>query len=404
MLDFGMLKRQIDQMVTDRKDVEDDFFDRVNLARSEIGKWGARDWATLANRIAGSRTSWLIARPSEPLTETAPLPERPAKLTVIAADGSQIFPDRHEVASCYLINIGYVVIHYGTGERPVLASEPELFYRDEDLYSEWSGRKMQVSREMVGFRRSEMELGKVAQLGEEAVGEGRTAVGLSDGTLILWSLEGKPLDFRKQALAGHLGSLDRLRKARVPVAGYISDPGSADVVNALRVGLCPERSPNCDRCPWKEQQWAALQDPEATPVVVPCEPIAGVTDDVVFSGRLKSGERSSVFESSSKILDDYGPHRIHFFYVNTGREIARIETPQWVVEDAELLDRVHATAVDQSEKGRGYPVVLSESHERAVVRGAEREIFYRFLKDTFVKNDLPAEISLKSLKKMVTGI
>jgi len=90
--------------------------------------------------------------------------------------------------------------------------------------------------------------------------------------------------------------------------------------------------------------------------------------------------------------------------VNTGREIARIETPQWVVEDAELLDRVHATAVDQSEKGRGYPVVLSESHERAVVRGAEREIFYRFLKDTFVKNDLPAEISLKSLKKMVTGI
>ena len=80
------------------------------------------------------------------------------------------------------------------------------------------------------------------------------------------------------------------------------------------------------------------------------------------------------------------------------------EALEWVVEDRKLLDLVHATAVDQSEKGRGYPVVLSESHERAVVRGAEREVFYRFLKDTFVKNDLPAEISLKSLKKMAAGV
>lgn len=404
MLDFGILKKQIDQMVVDRKDVENDYLGRIDLARSEIARWDADEWQTLANRIASSRTSWLIARPSGPLTDTFPRPDRPPKITVIAADGSQIFPDRHEVASCYLINIGYVVIHYGTGERPVLASRPELFYRDEDLYSEWAGRRTQVSREMVGSRRSEMELAEVAKLGEEAAAEGRTAVGLSDGTLILWSLEGKPVDFRKRALAGHLQSLDRLREARVPVAGYISDPGSADVVNALRVGLCPERPPNCDRCSWKERQWAALQIPDSEPVIVPCEPISGVTDDIVFSRRLGSGERSPVFESSSKILEDYGPHKVHFFYVNTGAEIARIEIPKWVVDDSELLDRVHATAVDQSEKGQGYPVVLSESHERAVVRGAEREIFYRFIKDTFVKNELPAEISLKSLKKMAAGV
>lgn len=249
MLDFGTLKKQIDEMVVDRKGVENDYLDRVRLARAEVEKWDGAEWATLANRIASARTSWLVARPSSALTGTTPLPERPAQITVIAADGSQIFPDRHEVASCFLINIGYVVIHYGTGERPVLASRPELFYRDEDLYGEWSGRRTQVSREMVGFRRSEMELAQVALLGEQAAEEGRTAVGLSDGTLILWSLEGKPLDFRKQALAGHLRSLDRLREARVPVAGYISDPGSADVVNALRIGLCPERPTNCDECP-----------------------------------------------------------------------------------------------------------------------------------------------------------
>ena len=38
----------------------------------------------------------------------------------------------------------------------------------------------------------------------------------------------------------------------IPVAGYISRPRSRDVVNALRVGLCPETAPNCDRCPYKD--------------------------------------------------------------------------------------------------------------------------------------------------------
>ena len=66
-------------------------------------------------KIARSRTSWLVAQPGGPITETCPKPDRPKELTVIAADGSQIFPDRHEIANCFLINIGYVVIHYGSG-------------------------------------------------------------------------------------------------------------------------------------------------------------------------------------------------------------------------------------------------------------------------------------------------
>ena len=68
------------------------------------------------------------------------------------------------------------------------------------------------------------------------------------------------------------------------------------------------------------------------------------------------------------------------------------------------MDLVHATVFDQAEKGKGYPIVLSESHERAVVRGADREIFYKFLKDTFVKNDVKAEISIKQLKKVAASV
>ena len=129
-----------------------------------------------------------------------------------------------------------------------------------------------------------------------------------------------------------------------------------------------------------------------------------MTDDILFARKLQPGERSGVFGSTSKILEDYGPHRICFFYVNTGSEIGRVEIPLWVATDRELLDLVHVTVVDQAQKGNGYPVVLSESHERAVVRGAERDIFYKFLADTFVQNDIKAEISLKQLKKVAATV
>ena len=38
------------------------------------------------------------------------------------------------------------------------------------------------------------------------------------------------------------------------------------------------------------------------------------------------------------------------------------------------------------------------------VRGADRDLFYRFLRDTFVKNDIRARVSIKSMKKRYAGI
>ena len=408
MLDFAALKRQIDGMVAERQSAQQDSRSRLKLALAEVEKWDSR-WEALLDKIRGSRTSWLVARPAAPFSQAHPAPERPAQLTVIASDGSQIFPDRHEVARCYLINIGYVVIHYGTGERPLLASRPHLFYREEEVYQDWAGRRTSVSREMVGVKRGTMELSQVAVLAEQARSEGRTAVALTDGTLILWMLEGKPPDFRGQTVAAAVASFEKLRRTGAPVVGYISDPRSTDVVNGLRVGICPQTFADCDRCPWKSPEMqrggGAGQTPDQGPRAgIPCEPLAGLTDNVLYGKFLREGERSGVFESSSRILEDYGPHRIRFFYVHTGSEVARVEVPLWAAEDRALLDLVHATVLDQAEKGGGYPVALTESHERAVVRAAERDIFYKFLRDSFVKRDIRAAISAKGLKKQTASV
>jgi len=404
MLDFAALKRQINRMTSEQKKKQEAFAERVGRAFEELGKW-KEDWGTLADKVVRSRTSWLVAKISEPLRASYAPPERPKQVTVVAADGSQVYPDRHEISSCYLINIGRIAFHYGTLEKPTMVSQPKLFYREEELYPMWGGRRVFTNPEIVAARRAEMELEALADLAQKAQEGGKTTVALSDGTLILWTLEGKPPDFREAVLKDSLALFERFREQGTPLAGYISHPGSKDVVHALRVGLCPLDAPNCDRCPFASEVHELF--PSASPSTrlrassegLPCAAIEGVTDAILFDRVLKPGERSGMFGSSSRILNEYGAHRIRFFYVHVGYEIARVEVPAWVAEDEALLGLVHACVVDQAEKGDGYPIALAEAHERAVVRGADRELFYKLLEDTFVMHDIKAQVSRKSFRK-----
>ena len=404
MLDFARVKTQINEMAQDQKRSERTFLERIETALDELGRW-SKGWEQLADKVERSSTSWLTAGVSEPIDARYLLPVRPKELTVIATDGSQIFPDRHEVSPCYLVNIGFVVIHYGTGERPVLSSQPFLFYKEGDIYQEWDGRRTFMNREMLSLRRGMLEFSELASLSERSRQEGRVTVALSDGTLIQWMLEGKPSDFKAASLASLFSSFDRMRSAGVPVAGYISNPGSKDVMNALRVGLCPEEQVDCDRCSWKGGKDLPIQEDLWSQrgrgkVGLPCSVIEGVTDRALFSRVLRKGERTPLFRSASKILNEYGHHYIYFFYLHVGSEISRVEVPKWLGAQTELLNLVHACVYDQVEKGQGYPISLSEAHEKAVVRGSDREIFYRFLRDALVQHDLKADISLKNLRKL----
>jgi NurA-like 5'-3' nuclease len=98
-------------------------------------------------------------------------------------------------------------------------------------------------------------------------------------------------------------------------------------------------------------------------------------------------------------LDAYDRHRIQFFYLNVGSEIVRIEIPQWVAQDGELIDLVHAMAYSQAQKGGGYPIALAEAHQQAVVRGSEREMFYEMVTTVLVRRGMRAAISPKNMRK-----
>ena len=403
MLDLFAVKNQIDEMVADERRAQEDYREKLEMAVQAYRGWQS-DWQKLAEKIARSTIPWLMPGLVEGLDLTPSHRQRPERISIAATDGSQIFPDRHEISSCFLINIGYILLHYGTGEKPLMSSKPTLYYREEEIFEEWDGRRVFVNRELVGAKRGLMEFSELTALSLAAREAGHSVLACSDGTLIQWSLEGKPHDFKDYVLGETMRDLDALEKANLPVCGYISHPGSQDVINALKLGLCRQEVEvaDLDRCPSVDEK-THLQE-QMSKGRVPCSPLDGISDAVLMRQILKPGQRSPVFRSSSKILEAYGRHWIHFFYVHVGQEIGRVEVPEWVVKDQGMLELVHACICDQADKGQGYPVALSEAHERAVVRSADRESFYRFLRDTYVKSDVRARISTKSFKKRHVGI
>ncbi len=209
----------------------------------------------------------------------------------------------------------------------------------------------------------------------------RHAVALVDDPLIVWTPQGESEQEQRRVIDGFCEMLQAGQDAGTPVAGYVSRPGHRDVVGALRLTLC---EPDCPH------------DPAS-----PCAQLTHLTDAQVFARLLlQPGDRSPVFGSAARSLDLYpDAQRIAFFYLNAGSEIARIEVPLWVAEDKDLIDRVHALCFDQARKGQGYPIALAEAHERAVVRGPEREAFFRLVENAFVRENLPALQTRKALSK-----
>src|SRR5258708_11270200 len=69
----------------------------------------------------------------EPINAALPLPDCPELGTILAADGSQIYPDAHGLALYWLTNIGVFVYPHGGGGLPDCVTEPQLYFEDKDL-------------------------------------------------------------------------------------------------------------------------------------------------------------------------------------------------------------------------------------------------------------------------------
>src|SRR5207302_11176592 len=103
--------------------------------------------------------------------------------------------------------------------------------------------------------------------------------------------------------------------------------------------------------------------------------LRGLSDAHLLGRGLERFERSGLFRVRSNVHDPYyGRHRVYFFLLATGDEIARVEVPEWVARDRSLLGLLHAVLIDQTNKGFGYPAVLARADDRAVISLGDRGV------------------------------
>lgn len=286
-----------------------------------------------------------------------PAPKTADAAILIAADGSQIAPDRHAPAFYSLLNIGGILLESGSGKTPQVFIDSNLLY-EEELYREdnFLSAELLAQERDLAERRKLLEL---AQSIQSEQGSDRPIVALTDGPIELWGAKESNGREYHRALEAHQTILVQLKERGAIVAGYVDKP-SADLLTRLL-------------------EIAAL-DEEALKEIRHRHPLRGVTDRWLVSQFLPAGCRSALFGLQSISRATYeGTLALHFFYLNVGDAkhpyLARVEIPRWVAENETQVNLLHAALLEQCRimGSRPYPYILHRAHEIAVVKIEEQK-------------------------------
>jgi hypothetical protein len=341
----------------------------VHAARGALAAWAAGPEeadARIAAAMADDPRPYALSL-AEPVDFHA-LPPPLEPLTVVAADGSSIEPDRFAPVPCFAINLGVVALPYGVPGEPLLESRARVGPAPGGEEA-----ALPVSTWGVTLQRDARELFAGAGEAHARAAHG-PAVLLLDGTLLPWDLDSPRIaePVRRDARDRTREALDLLATAapRLSAGAYISGSRAADVVTSL----------------------AALDGGPA-----PLE-----ADALLFAGLLGEGERSAVFRAAStrqgRVEFSFPGHQVCFFYLRVAGDVARVELPRWCAAGPPV-DRLHAAIVDQCARCDGYPRALQEAHELAVISGGDRVQFSRLLESEAGRQGVRRPFAGKDLSK-----
>ena len=317
----------------------------------------------------------------EALNAHHPLPPLPEQVTLIAADGSQIFADRHAEVEYSLVNTGAIWMRYGSSDAPITSIQSQLIYAEQ-----LEG----MSDDRLSLQRDLSERSRLLELASQTPSP---VITLTDGPLELWTTtleEGRVAGEFKKSLDIYLGVLHQLREINATTAGYVDKPGADLVVRLLEVA----KAGNGDLAEVRKYH-----------------PFKGVTDIELYRDLLPPGERSAIFGIQSRSSKPYqGQLGLHFFYLNVGRDehpyLARVEIPAWVVDDSAMVDNLHAVLVSQCRMigARAYPYLLHRANETALVSLDDKEQVTQMIVNELRKRGLEVPgYSAKQYNKDVSG-
>ena len=394
---MGQTVRQLDQLTQSARRDSEAREERLTVLLTAAS---GIDPDTAAQKTSDTKQRpYLAAEVEESLLGVYPPPDPPADWVVAAVDGSHIDVDRHLPVACYLLNFGGCVLTYGSQPGATLFSLPHLATTPEELYlsdPKNSNSEEMISGALLGLVRTVKELQTLANTVEQCP-PGLPVLGLVDGSLVLWPLSNQAYrSYVSDEIIGNgllpaMKRLETLAEARpVALAAYVSFPRSTEAVNAVRCSLCPHDITVCAQ---------SCNNRRSTQR--PCAGANDFLDRDLFQRLLEPGWRSPVYKTNSSVSrESYDEdNKVYFFYLNAGQEIGRVEVPRWVAKNETLLSLAHGLVWDQCQRGQGYPVAISESHEQAVINAGDRRVFRRLLTDSLERQGLSAATSQKDRSK-----
>jgi hypothetical protein len=291
----------------------------------------------------------------EPLASSHPVPVSAIQATLIAADGSQINPDRHAAIQFSLVNVGAITMTLNSGKAPKIDTESELLFGDDLLPN-----GIPLSDGMVALKRDVAERTKLDELSKGIQGP---IVTFTDGPIELWGAKGEDAKSYEEYTKKYMGVLSRLQSRGVITAGYVDKPSADLVIRLLEI---------------------MTADDEQLQKLGEFHPLRGVSDRWLYgepkNPLLPPGHRSAIFHIQSSSEKNYkGVLSLYFFYLNVGTQghpwPVRVEIPRWVVDDQEKLNLLHGVLVEQCRMmgSRPYPYLLHRAHETAVVKNEEKQ-------------------------------
>jgi hypothetical protein len=308
----------------------------------------------LVDRAAADNPGLRCAVPlREALNHTAAAPLLESGYTLLAADGSQINPDRHAMVEFGAINVGAIRMRPGLGQSqaPEELVQSQLMFLN-DLFTA-SGSPL--TDDLVALKRDLAERQVLAELARSGPAP---VVALTDGPLELFR-EPKGMPEFRDGLEKYKEVLHELADLQVATAGYVDRPRSDLIVRLLELVILERRG---------QLNRAGIE-----------RPLLGVYDTYLMRYLLKPGQRSAVIGIHSGSAQSFKDRlALHFFYLNVGREghpyFSRVEIPRWVAESERLLNLLHACLLAQAAHlgARPYPYILHRAHEIAVVTYDER--------------------------------
>jgi hypothetical protein len=315
-LEFNRVLQQVYNMSAMLEKLDFDIGERLDIATQRFASAGNLEdvyerirWVRESD-ISRYRGATPLPDPdiAEPVNLIVDPPSAPQEATVIAVDGSQVYPDEHALVHYYLINIGIFVYHHGSEMTPQQITHPQLFFHKDHVHDKYGAI---IRNSTVDDRRTLDEMARLAQASHDAkqANYRDPIIALYDNRLMYLPADDNTARSSEEKLRDFVGSMVRLHDSGATLAGYIDNPfRSKRFVQLLYLLSMKDRD---DLYEHRENISRAGD-------------LEGLTDAQFFFYMLQDGQRSALMVQNS-------PQNLQFRNLGENYEIAFFFTSRCII-------------------------------------------------------------------------